>query len=70
MDAGGQQDNVIWDRRSDPVLHLLLVHNHAKHMNLARVDERASVRHWGTTADVHWFREQHGPYRSTDGVTK
>lgn len=70
MDAGRQQDDVIWDRREDPVFHLLLVHYHGNHMNLTRIGERASVRHWGTTPDLHWFREQHVPYRSADGTTK
>src|SRR5450830_123977 len=57
MDTGRQQDDVIWDRREDPVFHLLLVHYHGNHMNLTRIGERASVRHWGTTPDLHWFRE-------------
>jgi len=70
MDAGRQQDDVIWDRREDPVFHLLLVHYHGNHMNLPRIGERASVRHWGPTPVLHWFREQHVPYRSADGTTK
>lgn len=70
MDAGKQQYDVVWDRREDPVFHLLLAHHHLKHMNLTRIGERVSVGHWGTTPDLHWFHEQHVPYRSAEDVTK
>lgn len=62
MEAGRQQDDVIWDRRNDSVFHLLLVHYHANHRNLTRIGERASVRRWGTTEDLNWFREKHVPF--------
>ncbi|MBI6852847.1 hypothetical protein YA0002_08725 [Pseudomonas cichorii] len=62
MDLGRQQDDVIWDRRNDLVFHLLLVHYHGNHRNLTRIGERVSVRRWGTTEDLNWFREQHVPF--------
>ena len=70
MSAGKQQYDVVWDRRSDPVFHLLLAHFHMNHKNLTRVGQGASVREWGTTPDLHWFREQRVPYRSANAVVK
>ncbi|MDU9028347.1 hypothetical protein E3Z27_04695 [Pseudomonas mediterranea] len=62
IEAGRQQDDVIWDRRGDDVFHLLLVHYWMNAMCLTQVEKRAAVRPWRLPHGMDWFREAHRPY--------
>ncbi|KIH81347.1 hypothetical protein UCMB321_4891 [Pseudomonas batumici] len=62
MEAGRQQDDVIWDRRGDDVFHLLMTYYHHHHLNLTQVEKRAAVRPWREPHGMDWFREEHVPF--------
>jgi len=62
MEAGRQQDDVIWDRRGDHVFHLLMVYYHFESLNLTQVERRVAVRKWREPHFMDWFREKHVPF--------
>ncbi|KWO19414.1 MAC/perforin domain-containing protein [Burkholderia stagnalis] len=52
-----QQDDVIWDVRSNPATHFLLVHHFNQNLDLTQVGTSAAIRHWRENFMVWTLRE-------------